>query len=304
MDRREIRLWTSLFLLTALSVAIGLFSSMDQKIAIDPFWRFGNDPVNRILISKGSEKADLTFQSGTWQVGDSLRANSDRISVFLAALARAQGRRYASPEQNDSLVRLVVKEGVRVEIFSGDKRLTEFLAFGNPEKQETWFMKAKGVPVQVAIPGYRTYLFSAFDVDPNRWRDLRVFDFNWRNFSGFKVEFPKDESSSFSIEPADGWFGIPGIAPVDTARINDYLDAVSLLKADEYRTSQGPLLDSLIRVDPTAILSARETSGAIHRLRVFDQGLAMLDDKQVLFFGRSKSGLLLTRKGAFRLKSN
>lgn len=304
MVNREKYLWMSLISLVAISLAIGYLSSNDQRISIEPFWRYGSNPVNRIIISKGSLQSDLIFQSGVWMVGDSLPANPDRISVFLAAIARAQGRRYAPTEQEDSLSQLILKQGVKVEIFSGDQKQTEFTAFGNLEKQETWFFKDGSAPVQVSIPGYRTYLFSAFDVDPNHWKDLRVFDFNWRNFSGFNVEFPGKESAGFSIEPADGWFGIAGINRVDTSKINDYLDAVSLLKADEFKASSGPLLDSLQKSNPVAILSAKETSGVVHRLRLFERGLAVLDNKEVLFFGRSKSALLLTAKGVFMAKSN
>lgn len=304
MVKNEKLLWLSLIGLITFSVAIGLYSSLNQRGGIDPFWQFGTDPVNKIVISGKSAKVELLFESGIWSVGDSLRANQDRIAVLLAAVTRAQGRRIASAEEQKFLAELSIKQGVQVEIFSGQKRLSRFTAVGNDEKKETWLLQDGGVPVQVAIPGYRTFLFSAFETNPNRWKDLRIFDFNWRNFSGFKAEFPQQFAENFSIDQADGWFGISGLERSDTSRINSYLDAVSLLKADEFRATSGPLLDSLQSISPRAILAARETSGVTHRLKLYEQGLAVLNDREVLFFGRSKRALLLTGRSTFRLKSN
>jgi hypothetical protein len=101
--------------------------------------------------------------------------------------------------------------------------------------------------VVVNIPGYRVYAAGVFEQTVNDWRDKRVFSLNWRNFKSLTTTFTKDPGETFTISGKGNQFAIEGMTEVDTARVNTYLDDVSLLAGESiYQVGSRSRIDSLV----------------------------------------------------------
>ncbi|NJN41096.1 MAG: hypothetical protein HC811_01445 [Flammeovirgaceae bacterium] len=129
------------------------------------------------------------------------------------------------------------QSGINVSLYSEGEVITNFVAIGNPGKTESYIMEVD-VPEVVVIPGYRVYVNYVFELPEYAWKQKRIFDFNWRNFKSLQVSFSEMNNDGFTIELDGGYFDITGSIETDTTRLNDFLDAVSLLEADEAVSEQ------------------------------------------------------------------
>ena len=66
------------------------------------------------------------------------------------------------------------------------------------------------------------------------WKNKYVFGFNWRNFQRLETKFPQKAADNFNVALQDNFFAVDGLLSVDTAKLNDFLDDVSLLTVDDY----------------------------------------------------------------------
>src|SRR5690606_7401782 len=64
---------------------------------------------------------------------------------------------------------------------------------------------------------------------------------------------------------------LSGIAEPDTARLNTFLDAVSLVTVSEYLPPSQSLVDSLLSVDPRMIIQVRDIAGKTYTLNLYGE---------------------------------
>ncbi len=156
-------------------------------------------------------------------------ADRDMIEVLFATLQQAVPQRPVPSLQRDSVFHELAKTGTKISLYNKDSRTFEFLAGGNLAKSQAYFGKTEDQQVFVMnIPGYRVYVSGIFELDESGWREKRVFAFNWQNFQKLEAHFPKNPGQDFSMVMEDLQIKVPGIAVSDTARVNDFLDAVSV----------------------------------------------------------------------------
>lgn len=300
MDRNTL-LTISLIGLTM--TAVGLFwYDGNRGEGVDPslFQLPAESAPDRIVIA-GSEDSVVLSRSGSrWMVNETFEADDRRMQLFFSAVDRARPRLAGRGLKTDSILSAMQTAGIRVTISDHGAILRRFTSLGDAARMVTWYQgDDQGALYRMIIPGYRAYLHELFDTRPNSWRTRRLFNFNWRNFVSLKVELPASPVEGFTVAQESGVFRIAGIYATDTARLNSYLDAVSLAEAAEVMTVSAAVLDSLVSVRPAVILTATETSGRVHELRVTEGTVAMLDRKDVVRLGRSTDRLLRSRRMEF-----
>ena len=103
------------------------------------------------------------------------------------------------------------------------------------------------------IPGYTTSIDNLFDLSTEDWRSRFVWQVDWLNLE--RIEVKSSSFEPWSVVRQGGYFGIEDNLQTDTARLNEYLDRLSLLAVDEfisvvdtglYYTSD-PLLDISVK---------------------------------------------------------
>lgn len=263
--------------------------------------------INKIEFESDGGAISLAFNGTRWRVNDRYDADGDMINVLFASLQQARPKRAVASLRQDSIYQHLVESGVKVSLFEEDDLRKEFFAGGNATKTQAYFGDPSTKEVYVmTIPGYRVYVSGIFEMPENGWRDKYVFGFNWRNFKSLQADFPKSPSENFMISMNRDFFGIPGFAAVDTARLNTFLDNISLLTVDEYLPEPG-LRDSLLNIKPEMQLKITDIGDRTYVLRLFiskneSNALGILGDSQVAIFSRRKIQPLLRPKSFFKKK--
>jgi hypothetical protein len=310
--KRNRRLLISLIGLTLLSVCFYFFANKNNQIEVDTslFKLKEEANINRVVIESPTGKVTLEFNGTRWSVNNNYEADRQLIKLLFATLEKAEPKRPVANGQLNSIDSILSKNGVTVNLFEGENLIQSFRAGGNEQKTEAYFQKSMGQPSYVmVIPGYRIYVSYIFELDESGWRDKRIFNFNWRNFKGLNMTVEDDPSQSFSVSFKDQFFGIAGIAEVDTTKLNDYLDAISLLSAEQYiMPGFSSTYDSLLKTAPFFRIEVSDISEKTYSLDLFaplkndPRAVGRLDGNQAVLFSRNDILPIARKRGFFILR--
>jgi hypothetical protein len=234
-----------------------LFSDLDLK------------EVSQVTLQSGDDTIVLRFNGGRWTVNEKFAADPSMIEVLFATLQQAEPKRPLAASQRDSIAAHLKDRGVKVSLSANDIVVKSFFAGGNGAKSQAYFVASdQNVPYLMNIPGYRVYVSGIFELNESGWREKRVFAFNWRNFQLLEATYPSRKTDNFSVSMQNQYFSIAGMQAVDTTKLNDFLDNVSLLTADEF-IGTTPQLDSLSTSAPIATLKVTDIAGRQYSWSVF-----------------------------------
>jgi hypothetical protein len=270
-EKKNKRLLLSLIVLLLATAVIFWFGKKDNTYDIDEniFRQADLKAVNEVVLESPSGKIDLKYMGSAWQVNGTYNADRNMIEVLFATLREARPKRPVVASQRDSIGKAMAQHGVKVSLISGGNIVEEFFAAGNDQKTQAYFKATSGdVPYIMTIPGYRVYVSGIFELPASGWRDKYVFGFNWRNFKNLEARFPNHDADNFLVEMDESFFGIKGVE-TDTAKINNFLDAVSLLTVDEY-IEPTPRLDSVTKATaPLLTLTITDIADKKYSLKIF-----------------------------------
>lgn len=246
--------------------------------------------IDRVEMTWKGRSVVLKYANRNWTVNDSFDADRDMVRVLFATLSQVEPQRPVNVKRRESVRAFLEKEGVHVKLFAGDELKLSFDAGGNPQKSEAWYQTGNDGPYVMGIPGYRVYASGVFEQEELDWREKLVFDFNWRNFERLEAEFPKEPAQNFTVTLNNNLPDLLTIDEEDTTKVNDYLDAVSLLSVQRfYKPGQSRKFDSLINVPLSFSIRVHERGGREHRLDLFpplrgeQTALGRWDTTMVLF---------------------
>ena len=263
--------------------------------------------IDRVDLASGAGRVSLNFDGNSWRVNDQYKADADMIRVLFATLQQARPKRTVPRHQKDSILRAMEESGVEVSLHAGQDLQKRFLAGGNVLKTQAFFADpASGEVYVMTIPGYRVYVAGILELPESGWRDKFVFGFNWRNFKRLEAKFPENPADNFTVSMDRNHFGIAGLPEADTTRLNNFLDAVSLLTVNAFVPEPG-LIDSLKRETPLMEIAVTDVGNRTYALRLFDPGPqsevpGLLQDSQAALFDKRKIELLLRPRSFFKKK--
>src|SRR5437879_836120 len=219
--RKNIQLLLSLSVMIVLIIVLFIFNSSKNNSEVDKgiFQITNLDKIDHIILQSNKENIELKFNGTKWLVNGAHEADKQMVTVLFAALKQVEAKRKVASSIQDSIKNEITKNGIKVSCFEGDVLAKEFWSEGNQQKSETYFQLSDGIPYLVAIPGYRVYVASVFEVPTSDWRDKQVFNFNWQNIKSLEVNFPRDTKQSFNASFFGRCFSIHGMAS-DSTRLD------------------------------------------------------------------------------------
>lgn len=308
-SRKNRILAVTLLVLTILSVALAWWGRGEERTEIDPqlFAVSDTEKISHVTMARAEDTVELSFDEGRWLVNNTWPADLQMIKVLMAALRQVEPHRPVSAARADSVNALLKSRGTAVTLTFSDGGSRSYTVGGSRGKTEAWFRnEGDPTPYVAIIPGYRVYVSGIFEMDAGGWRNKRVFDFNWRNFKSLTASFPREPKADFVVEMNQRYFGVRGMTEVDTTRLNDYLDAVSLLFARRYVPENDPIVASGMKQPPVSRLEIRDIADRVYTLDLFtpgkddDEVLGRLADGQWVSFDRAEIFALVRRREYFR----
>ncbi|HNP18823.1 MAG TPA: hypothetical protein PKL31_10345 [Fulvivirga sp.] len=233
-----------------------------------------SDPVNinKVTLKSPASMVTLIFENGKWRVNDRYEADPQRINVLFAILKQVKVRRQSAKNQQTALDSLFSLNGSVVNFYEGETIVKQFEVVGDPGKSLTYMEDATTKDKYlVEIPGYRSYLAGLFELDESGWRNPLVFNLNWANLQDVKVNYYGEADNSFEIVFEDRDYTVAGIKEVDSLRLTDFLDDVSLLYVDDYLTKEELGQYNGILDKPFASINIKDIGNNDYSLTVFSK---------------------------------
>jgi hypothetical protein len=207
----------------------------------------------------------------------------------------------------DSVHQQIIQRGVDVALYEGELLVKNFKVAGNDTKTETFYeLDGDNSPYWVTIPGYRVYVAAIFELSALDWRDKRIFNFNWQNFKRLTATIHELDKESFAISFQDKFFGMEGNPKADTTKLNDYLDAVSLVQVKRYLPDgESPRYDSMLATRPYYTIEVSDIANRSYRLDLYPPAkqdeviLGRMGDGQAVLIGREDFIRLDRKKSHF-----
>lgn len=302
------RLIISLVILAGMVVGFFVITRQPGHTLVDPdlFRVADQEKVDKVWLQSGQKNVELKYDGAHWRVNQKYEADAQLINVLFATLDQARPKRSVSSNLQDSIGAKLMREGVEVTLFVGNDLVKKFRAGGNEKKTESWFMEDGDKPYVMTIPGYRAYVSYVLELGEEAWRDKRIFNFNWRNFKSLNASVKSDPGQDFEVTFVDKFFTIPGLAKVDTTRLNDYLDAVSLLSANQIITAHlSPAYDSLLKTEQAFQIKVKDIADHNYQLQVWPplkndtNILARWNAEDVVLFDRAQISAIARKKSYF-----
>ena len=302
--KRNIKLLISLGALMLITVVIFFAFNTDDSVMVDKDLFKVQDftAIDKVILKRGEGQMELKFDGARWKVNNQM-ADRTMIDVLFATLQQAEPKRPVAESLQDSINSMLDQEGVLVGLYIADDLQREFLAGGNPAKTQAYFKNpTEDKSYVMVIPGYRVYASGIFELNENGWKDRYVFNFNWRNFQNLKSIFPGNPKNDFEVAMGKVYFEVKGVTSIDTTKLNDYLDAVSLLVVDQYaKKEEVNGYNSLLKTKPVLEIQVSDVSGKNYSLALYEFGsitqvLGIIQGVQPAFFDRRKvTGILKDR---------
>lgn len=297
----------SLLVLVVITLAYVGYSKRDRSVVDTGAFQLTDfTTINEVTLERDQQKTTLNFDGVRWNVNGEL-ADRNLIDVLFATLQHARPMRPVAQALRDSVNRILEASAVKVSLRSDDQTLLEFLAGGNARKSEAYFKRADNDAVYVmVIPGYRVYVSGIFELDKSGWKDKHVYQLNWRNFQSLETTFPESLKDDFKVSLIDNYFSIENMAAVDTTKLNDYLDAVSLLTVDEY-LADNEVYENLINTTPQVKITAYDIGGQSYSLALYPSGpvagkkYGLINQSQLSYFDSKKLEAITKTRSSFAL---
>lgn len=263
-------------LVVLVTVTVGVFFvfNTDTSTVVDKalFKLSDFSTIDKVILEKDQKAIELKFDGARWKVNDQL-ADRSMIDVLFATLQQVEPKRPVAESLSDSIAAVLDSNGVVVKLYEGENLQKEFIAGGNATKTQAYFKYPDEENSYVMmIPGYRVYASGIFELPEYGWKDRFVFNFNWRNFKSLKASFPHAPKNDFEVAMGESYFEILGMTAVDTTKLNDFLDAISLVEVDQYIDQDDVIgYDSLLAANPMMKVEVSDISGKTYSLSLYDQ---------------------------------
>jgi hypothetical protein len=305
-EKRNIQLIVSLGVLIIVTVSTWYFTFYREAEKVDKnVFKIENlKSIDKVVLTSSVSSVTLTLDGTRWKANDQ-SADLNMVDVLFATLQQAEPKYLIAAKLRDSISNVLETTGVNVSLYEAGELQKQFIAGGNMSKTQAYFKDLEdGAIYQMIIPGYRVYTSGIFELDENGWRDKYVFNFNWKNFKKLEASFPKHPDRDFLVEMGREYFEVKGIVQADTAKLNDFLDAISLTTVDEYLPQSGIANLDSIQDQSFINLLVSDITGKSYSLSLIDipdktNYLASVQGNYPAYINRNKATRILKEKKWF-----
>ncbi|HMJ70704.1 MAG TPA: DUF4340 domain-containing protein [Cyclobacteriaceae bacterium] len=305
-ERKNKRLAVSTIVLTITIAGLWFFAFREDRIEVDEtaFAIEDISGIDQVEMLSARDTIVLRFDGAKWLVNDRYPADRRTIQVLFGTIEHVKPRRPVSEKRRAEVTEQLKTSGTHVRFFAKGSLVKSYTVGGISQKPEAWYQLPGADPVVMNIPGYKVYASGVYEQSENDWRDKRVFGLNWRNFKSLTTTFTKD-GETFTISGDNNLFSIRGMEG-DTAKVNTYLDDVSLLVGEGfYSAGERVRIDSLLAGPTSFEVVVTDIGDRPFKLEVFPPLRNEADvfgrvNGEIMVFPRTEMARIAKKKSWFR----
>ncbi|MEM6522817.1 MAG: hypothetical protein AAF693_03450 [Bacteroidota bacterium] len=285
---KNIKLGIVWLVLVIITVCVITFQADNDRINVAKgLFAVGDVTLIDEVILAGKEVNLLEFTNGTWILNKSYKADPQRVTVLFAILKQNRIRRKVANRLVAVVDNAFSEKGVDVQFLAGEQLIKEFKVVGLDGL--TYFNDGTESYV-VEIPGYRVDLAGIFELDNGGWRNPLVFDINWANLKEVNMIFPSRPDEQFDVIYKRRYYTIRDSQSVDSTKLTDFLDNVSLMYVKDYLSNEEALDNGLDSSSPQASIVVSDVGANQYTLTIYnsineeDEVIGLIDSTNYAIF--------------------
>ncbi len=180
-----------------------VFSEEDANFKVENV-----EDVTKIFLSDagvGNIKLTKT-DAGVWMVNDSFRARPEWVTFLLDGMSKQTVTQMVPQAMHNGAVKQLAGNGVKAEIYKGDKKTHSYFVAKDPSKDNLTVMlniRKDGSnaprPFLVACGYGGSFLGIRYATELENWRDKQFFSFPNEKIKTINVTYPKKPQASYSV---------------------------------------------------------------------------------------------------------
>ncbi len=212
--------------------------------------------VDRITV--GNQTLEKTPRG--WILNRTVPVDDEILASWLTMTTQMEIKQEIPNEQRDPVERAFDRNGIEVMAYSGEELRSKFVLAGDGD--ETYAINPANQKVfSVYIPGYFIKIRSLFDLSAETWRDLTLFQLNWRTLKDFSIDYKKSNKQDLHIYFADRFYAVEGVEALDSAKLYYYITEAARFKAEQF-LEDNKLRDSLTELTPFCTVSLEDINAS------------------------------------------
>lgn len=272
-------------------------NSHAKSLANEPLADFAIEDtasVNKIIITDQdghSAKVERIPGKKLWRLNDQYLAREDAIDLLLNTFKRIRIRGNVSDNARENMMKLMVTNSKKVEIFTGGDEPAKIYYVGIPTPDHTgthMLLEIPGVgrsiePYITHMDGFSGFLTTRFFTDVNEWRFTGVFNYSELQFKKVNIENYLDPASSIAVEYLGGndiklyegydngsqTFG-PLIPNFDTLAVKNLLLQFKKMHVESYNTGLTQTQqDSIRQLSPSFRVTVIDNNNEVSTIDLF-----------------------------------
>ena len=218
---------------------------------------------------------------GNWAVNGKYRARNDLIDVLLKTMKNLQVKSPVARAAHDNMVKQLATVAVKVEIYQNNNNnpgKVYYVGGATQDKYGTYMLlENSSEPFIMSLPYFSGYLTTRYNTDEYEWRDKTVFNHQFKDIAGVKVEYELNPQYSYTITHTGNWnYTLKSlqngklIENYDTTNLLMYLTFFSNVQFEGFvRKMDNAYRDSILSYPPVSIITVSDMSGKTTKLRTF-----------------------------------
>ncbi|HXB11087.1 MAG TPA: hypothetical protein VNZ45_03795 [Bacteroidia bacterium] len=243
------------------------------------------------MADKRNSTVTLTkVRPGVWRVNDHYEVRSDAINNLLITIKMVSVKSIIDPRGATNVIKDLATQAMKVEIYSGDKRIKMYYVGGPTADQLGTFMllanhrngENYSQPYIMYIPGFDGYLSSRYFIPEVDWRDRTVFRYYPYQMKSVKVVYAGADSgfqvnilgrNHFSMENP---ITHQHLAVFDTIAAKQYLTYYQNVSWEVTVSSEKR--DSILHTPPIAVITVQDTAGKTTEIKLYNKKAPAKDE--------------------------
>ena len=277
MKKTNLLLIIIIVILVLVTISIFFFRNYDPQRTLRDFAVEDTASISKIfLANKQGSAVTLEREENRWTVNKQYTARRDFVNNLLTTIKKLEVTSPVSSAKTERVMKDLAVQGIKVEIYQGDKCVKTYYVGGVTEDNNGAYMilENSDQPFIVSRPGFTGYLPVHYLPEVSEWRERIAFNYKIENIAKVYVEYPDKNESFIAERLGENKYNLKNIdgsnmgVPFDTLRVKEFVSRIKFVGFETYilDSLQTFKRDSLQKTEMLASFTIEDKTGAKNNL--------------------------------------